>query len=80
MNPIVIAAGGTGGHLFPAEALAAELHARGEAFALFTDARSGAYASTAFAAGERFVLRGEGVSGRSVKRAARGGASYASSM
>ena len=72
MNPIVIAAGGTGGHLVPAEALAAELHARGEAFALFTDARSGAYASTAFAAGERFVLRGEGVSGRSVKRAARG--------
>ena len=29
-SPIVIAAGGTGGHLFPAEALAAELLARGE--------------------------------------------------
>jgi UDP-N-acetylglucosamine--N-acetylmuramyl-(pentapeptide) pyrophosphoryl-undecaprenol N-acetylglucosamine transferase len=70
--PIVIAAGGTGGHLFPAEALAAELFARGEAFALFTDARSSAYASTAFAAGERFVLKGEGIAGRGVKRAARG--------
>ena len=71
-TPIVIAAGGTGGHLFPAEALAAELHARGESFALFTDARSSAYASTAFAAGERFVLKGEGIAGRGMRRAARG--------
>ena len=29
VRSIVIAAGGTGGHLFPAEALAAELLARG---------------------------------------------------
>ena len=28
-QPIIIAAGGTGGHLFPAEALAAELLRRG---------------------------------------------------
>jgi UDP-N-acetylglucosamine--N-acetylmuramyl-(pentapeptide) pyrophosphoryl-undecaprenol N-acetylglucosamine transferase len=28
VKPIVIAAGGTGGHFFPAEALAAELVAR----------------------------------------------------
>jgi hypothetical protein len=39
-GPIIIAAGGTGGHLFPAEALATEFSARGEAVALFTDARS----------------------------------------
>ena len=36
---IVIAAGGTGGHLFPAEALAAELSARRFNLALITDAR-----------------------------------------
>ena len=41
VHPIVIAAGGTGGHFFPAEALAAELLARGRRVALMTDARSG---------------------------------------
>ena len=30
VHPIVIAAGGTGGHFFPAEALASELLARGQ--------------------------------------------------
>jgi UDP-N-acetylglucosamine--N-acetylmuramyl-(pentapeptide) pyrophosphoryl-undecaprenol N-acetylglucosamine transferase len=35
----VLAAGGTGGHLIPAFALAAELHARGHHVALVTDAR-----------------------------------------
>lgn len=36
---IVLAAGGTGGHMFPAEALAGELLARGCQVALVTDAR-----------------------------------------
>ena len=40
VKPIVIAAGGTGGHFFPAEALAGELVARGHRIALMTDARS----------------------------------------
>jgi UDP-N-acetylglucosamine--N-acetylmuramyl-(pentapeptide) pyrophosphoryl-undecaprenol N-acetylglucosamine transferase len=40
----VIAAGGTGGHLFPAEALAGELTRRGERVDLVTDARSEAFA------------------------------------
>ena len=40
----VIAAGGTGGHLFPAEALANELIGRGERVDLVTDARSEAFA------------------------------------
>jgi UDP-N-acetylglucosamine--N-acetylmuramyl-(pentapeptide) pyrophosphoryl-undecaprenol N-acetylglucosamine transferase len=71
-RPIVIAAGGTGGHLFPAEALAAELVARGERIALMTDARSAAYESQAFGNAERFVLRGAGLAGRGVKAAARG--------
>lgn len=35
----VLAAGGTGGHLIPAFALAAELHSRGHHVALITDAR-----------------------------------------
>jgi len=74
VRPIVIAAGGTGGHLFPAEALAAELLRRGERIALMTDARSAAYESSAFANAERFVLRGAGLSGRGVKGALGGAA------
>ena len=38
----VLAAGGTGGHLIPAFALAAELHSRGHHVALITDARGAA--------------------------------------
>jgi UDP-N-acetylglucosamine--N-acetylmuramyl-(pentapeptide) pyrophosphoryl-undecaprenol N-acetylglucosamine transferase len=69
---IVIAAGGTGGHLFPAEALAAALIARGERVALMTDARSAAYASPVFANAERFTLQGAGLAGHGALRAARG--------
>ncbi len=71
-RPIVIAAGGTGGHLFPAEALAAELLARGERIALMTDQRSTAFDSPAFANAERFVLHGAGLSGRGALAAGRG--------
>lgn len=78
MRPIAIAAGGTGGHLFPAEALAAELSARGERIVLFTDARSAAFDSPAFANAERFVLQGEGIAGRNLLRAARGAVLLAS--
>lgn len=38
-GPVLVCAGGTGGHLFPAEALAAELRARGRAVHLATDHR-----------------------------------------
>ncbi len=44
--PIVLSAGGTGGHMFPAEALAQELRARGRTVALITDARGAAFASS----------------------------------
>jgi UDP-N-acetylglucosamine--N-acetylmuramyl-(pentapeptide) pyrophosphoryl-undecaprenol N-acetylglucosamine transferase len=40
---VLLAAGGTGGHLFPAEALAAALAARGVAVELATDARAVGY-------------------------------------
>jgi len=40
---IALAAGGTGGHMFPAEALAGELLARGHGVALITDWRGGGF-------------------------------------
>src|ERR1700681_4114810 len=40
---IVLAAGGTGGHVFPAEALARELLGRGLRVALMTDQRGGKF-------------------------------------
>lgn len=69
VRPIVIAAGGTGGHFFPAEALASELVARGHRVALMTDARSGGLRSDVFAGRETFILRGAGIAGRGVLRA-----------
>ena len=41
--PFVLAAGGTGGHLFPAEALAGELLGRGRKVHLLSDARADAF-------------------------------------
>lgn len=51
----VLAAGGTGGHMFPAEALARELGARGWRVVLATDRRGEQYAH-AFPAEERLAL------------------------
>ena len=42
-RPVVLAAGGTGGHVFPAQALAEELLRRGHALALVTDHRGVEY-------------------------------------
>ena len=39
INPIVLVAGGTGGHVFPAQALAGQLRAKGYTLALLTDDR-----------------------------------------
>ena len=42
-RPVVIAAGGTGGHMFPALSLAAELRARGQPVVIACDARGARY-------------------------------------
>ena len=70
-RPIVIAAGGTGGHFFPAEALAAELIARGRRVVLLTDERSGGLKSAVFANAETHVLPGAGIAGRGLVRGAK---------
>lgn len=72
LKPIVIAAGGTGGHMFPAEALADALMARGERVVLITDARSAALNSPVFAACERHIVEGAGLAGRGPARVASG--------
>src|SRR5690606_6838207 len=60
---IVLAAGGTGGHLFPAEALAHELKSRGWDVHLATDARAQRFAG-AFSGDHVHVIRSATVSGR----------------
>ncbi|WP_174243241.1 glycosyltransferase, partial [Beijerinckia sp. L45] len=45
-RPVLIAAGGTGGHLFPAQALSEVLTARGIAVELITDDRAIRYGAT----------------------------------
>ena len=52
---IALAAGGTGGHMFPAKALAQELKRRGARVLLVTDARGARYAEN-FPADERFEI------------------------
>ena len=70
VRPIVIAAGGTGGHFFPAEALASELAGRGHRVALMTDTRAAAKLPEGFQGREVYVLRGAGVAGRGIRRQA----------
>ena len=52
---IVLAAGGTGGHMFPAESLAQEMRRRGKRILLVTDARGARYAEK-FPADDRFEI------------------------
>ncbi|PKU22688.1 undecaprenyldiphospho-muramoylpentapeptide beta-N-acetylglucosaminyltransferase [Telmatospirillum siberiense] len=62
---IVLTAGGTGGHVFPAEALAAELLGRGHALALVTDRRGQAYGGTLGQLATHRISAG-GIAGRGV--------------
>jgi UDP-N-acetylglucosamine--N-acetylmuramyl-(pentapeptide) pyrophosphoryl-undecaprenol N-acetylglucosamine transferase len=69
---ILLTAGGTGGHLFPAEALANALKASGARVALATDKRANAYAGS-FPADEIVEIPSATPSGRSVPQMARAG-------
>jgi UDP-N-acetylglucosamine--N-acetylmuramyl-(pentapeptide) pyrophosphoryl-undecaprenol N-acetylglucosamine transferase len=80
VRTIVIAAGGTGGHFFPAEALAAELLARGHRVVLMTDTRSGGLSSAVFAGHEQHVLHGAGIAGRGLARGVRAVVALAAGM
>lgn len=62
---IILAAGGTGGHVFPAEALASALLARGYRLALVTDRRGAVYGGT-LGSLETFRVSAGAVAGRSL--------------
>ena len=68
---ILLTAGGTGGHLFPAEALANALKASGARVALATDKRANAYAGS-FPADEIVEIPSATPSGRSLPQMAQG--------
>jgi len=62
---VVLTAGGTGGHVFPAEALAAELLDRGYELALVTDKRGQAFGGT-LGRLSTFRISAGGIAGRGV--------------
>ncbi|CAN1543239.1 MurG UDP-N-acetylglucosamine,LPS N-acetylglucosamine transferase [Rhabdaerophilaceae bacterium] len=70
----LLAAGGTGGHLFPAEALGVELVARGAQVALMTDARIGQSDWASRFPGEVYTITAGTVTGSGVIAKVIGGA------
>ncbi|MBL6941444.1 MAG: UDP-N-acetylglucosamine--N-acetylmuramyl-(pentapeptide) pyrophosphoryl-undecaprenol N-acetylglucosamine transferase, partial [Rhodospirillales bacterium] len=69
---IVLAAGGTGGHVFPAEALATEMTGRGFKLSLITDRRGGAYGG-ALGSLETHRIRAGGIAGKNISALLRSG-------
>lgn len=70
--PIIIAAGGTGGHFFPAEALATCLRHRGHDIVLMTDARNTRVKEGAFKDCPYYILPGGGIAGKGMVGKMRG--------
>ena len=68
---VVLAAGGTGGHMFPAEALAREMIARGSHVVLVTDRRGGGFGA-ALPEVETHHISGGGVAGGSIPKRVKG--------
>jgi UDP-N-acetylglucosamine--N-acetylmuramyl-(pentapeptide) pyrophosphoryl-undecaprenol N-acetylglucosamine transferase len=66
MSIYVLSAGGTGGHLFPAEALAAELKRRGHKIVVMTDKRGRSYTG-AFTGAEIVTVPSAALSGGGLK-------------
>ena len=62
-QPVVLAAGGTGGHIFPAEALAEALMALGERVILITDSRFAHFKTGALSQIEKRTIRAGTVGG-----------------
>ena len=60
---VILATGGTGGHVFPAEALAGELAGRGYRLALVTDHRGDAF-SGVLGDLDTYRIRARGVAGK----------------
>ncbi|MEX2618040.1 MAG: undecaprenyldiphospho-muramoylpentapeptide beta-N-acetylglucosaminyltransferase [Alphaproteobacteria bacterium] len=60
---IILSSGGTGGHVFPAQALAENLLAQGHRLALITDRRGNSYGES-FAGVETRFIQAAGISGR----------------
>ena len=65
MPLVILAAGGTGGHIFPAEALAGELKSRGFRLGLVTDRRGSAFKGTLGEIENHRILAG-GIAGKSI--------------
>jgi len=63
---ILLTAGGTGGHVFPAEALAAELGRRGHALAFVTDRRGASFSGI-----DSYPIAGGGLAGKGLGQKAR---------
>ena len=69
VNPIILVAGGTGGHVFPAQALAAELQGRECTLALFTDRRGGSWGNELEGVDYHHIRAGQVTTGNLIARA-----------